>query len=111
MWFKRHRMGKDLEKPEERTWVPADEWTSIQGRVEENERQKKARARLGQAFYQANPEIPEDQSLDAVYAIVGAGCDTDEAIQMIRNGSTTNDIIEKLKKNESKLGVGRDRSP
>lgn len=104
-------MGKDVEKPKEMTWVPADEWTTIQDKVDENERQKKARARLGQAFYQANPEMPEDQSLDAAYAIVGAGCDTDEAIQMIRSGATINEIVEKLKKNESKSGIGRDMSP
>lgn len=44
MWFKRHRMGKDLEKPEERTWVPADEWTFIQDETAEEERRSKAKA-------------------------------------------------------------------
>jgi hypothetical protein len=110
--------GKDMSgsndevKPVGRVWVNADKWTAIQDETSEEVRQSQARARLGVAFYEANPDMSKHDRLDATYAIVEAGCDTDEAIQMIKKGVSANEIVQALKKNEiGNDGVGRSPSP
>lgn len=110
--------GKDMSgsndevRPTERVWIAADKWTAIQDETSEEVRQSQARARLGVAFYEANPDMPKHDRLDATYAIVEAGCDTDEAIQMIKKGASAGEIVQALKKNEiGNDGVGRSPSP
>tara|TARA_B100001989_G_scaffold114521_1_gene80390 strand:+ start:1951 stop:2265 length:315 start_codon:yes stop_codon:yes gene_type:complete len=76
--------------------MPDEDWKQVHEHTTKVEEADRAQNILTQTIYQQNPESNRIDRMDAADLIYDSGCDVQAATEMIRQGYSLEDIIDRL---------------